>query len=61
MTTLLRYDDNREQVFRSVGRELAAGRQVYVVYPLIQENEKLDLQCLEEGMTVSARHFRAIK
>ena len=49
VTTLLRYDDNREQVFRSVGRELAAGRQVYVVYPLIQENEKLDLQCLEEG------------
>jgi ATP-dependent DNA helicase RecG len=49
VTTLLRYDDGREQVYRSVGRELAAGHQVYVVYPLIQENEKLDLQCLEEG------------
>lgn len=49
VTTLLRYDDQRMQVYRSIGRELAAGRQVYIVYPLIQESEKLDLKSLEEG------------
>ena len=49
ITTLLRYDSQRMQVYRSIGRELAKGRQVYIVYPLIQENEKLDLRSLEEG------------
>ena len=49
VTTLLRFDDQRMQVYRSIGRELAAGRQVYIVYPLIQESEKLDLKSLEEG------------
>ena len=47
--TLLRYDEQREQVYQAVGRQLKQGRQVYIVYPLIQENEKLDLQSLEEG------------
>ena len=47
--TLLRYDEQREQVYHAVGRQLKQGRQVYIVYPLIQENEKLDLQSLEEG------------
>lgn len=49
ITTLLRYDDQRMQVYRSIGKQLAQGRQVYIVYPLILENEKLDLKCLEEG------------
>lgn len=49
ITTLLRYDDQRMQVYRAIGRELAQGRQVYIVYPLIQESEKLDLKSLEEG------------
>ncbi|WP_295729707.1 ATP-dependent DNA helicase RecG [uncultured Muribaculum sp.] len=61
VTTLLRYEENREQVYRSVGRELAAGRQVYVVYPLIQENEKLDLQCLEEGYERICETFPSYK
>lgn len=47
--TLLCYDGQREYVNRSIGRQLAMGRQVYIVYPLISENEKLDLQSLEEG------------
>lgn len=47
--TLLRYDEQREQVYQAVGRQLKLGRQVYIVYPLIQENEKLDLRSLEEG------------
>ena len=47
--TLLRFDESREQVYRLLGRELRAGRQVYIVYPLIHENEKLQLRSVEEG------------
>jgi len=47
--TMLRYDPQRQQVYRGIGRQLAAGRQVYIVYPLIDENEKLDLRSLNEG------------
>lgn len=57
VTTLLRYDDQRGQVYRSIGRQLAAGRQVYIVYPLIVENEKLDLKCLEEGYELVRETF----
>ncbi len=49
VTTMLRYDQQREQVYRGIGRQLASGRQVYIVYPLIDENEKLDLRSLNEG------------
>lgn len=47
--TLLRYDDNRMEVNRLLGRELASGRQVYVVYPLISDNPKLELKSVEAG------------
>lgn len=47
--TLLRYDENRMEVNRLLGRELKAGRQVYVVYPLITENPKLELKSVETG------------
>ena len=57
VTTLLRYDDQRFQVYRSIGRQLAQGRQVYIVYPLILENEKLDLKCLEEGYELIRETF----
>lgn len=49
VTTMLRYDAQREQVYRGIGRQLAAGRQVYIVYPLIDENDKLELRSLAEG------------
>lgn len=49
VTTLLRYDDNRMEVNRLIGHELAAGRQVYIVYPLITENPKLELKSVETG------------
>lgn len=47
--TMLRYDDNRMEVNRLLSKELAAGRQVYIVYPLVKENQKLDLKSVEEG------------
>lgn len=49
ISTLLRYDPQRMEVFQGIGRQLALGRQAYIVYPLIDENEKLDLQSLEDG------------
>lgn len=49
ITTLLRYEQARLEVYRSIGRQLSEGRQVYIVYPLIKENEKLDLRNLEDG------------
>lgn len=47
--TILRYDQHREWVNRFIGKQLQEGRQVYIVYPLIHESEKLDLKNLEEG------------
>ncbi len=55
--TLLRYDNQRTAVYQSIGRQLKMGRQVYIVYPLIQENEKLDLRCLEEGYELIRETF----
>ena len=49
VTTVLRFDKQRQNVYRFIGDQLKLGRQIYIVYPLIQENEKLDLQNLEEG------------
>jgi ATP-dependent DNA helicase RecG len=42
--TLLKLDSEREQVYSFVREEVAKGRQAYIVYPLIEESEKLDLQ-----------------
>lgn len=37
-------EDQRQEVKRLIGREVRAGRQVYVVYPLVEESEKMDLR-----------------
>ncbi len=47
--TWLRYDDNRNEVYRHLYNEICKGRQAYIVYPLIQESEKTDLKSAEEG------------
>ena len=49
VNTLLRWNDSRYEVDNLIFHQLKQGRQVYIVYPLIQENEKLDLKSLEEG------------
>ncbi|MDE6115057.1 MAG: ATP-dependent DNA helicase RecG [Muribaculum sp.] len=61
VTTLLRYDDNRMSVYQAIGRQLKEGRQAYIVYPLIKENEKLDLRCLEEGCELVRETFPQYK
>ena len=55
--TLLRYDNQRLQVYQHLFKELSAGRQAYIVYPLIEENEKLDLLSLEEGYEYVRQSF----
>lgn len=59
--TLLRYDNRRFDVYSGMGRQLKEGRQVYIVYPLIEENEKLDLRSLEEGYEVIRDTFPQYK
>ena len=57
VTTVLRYDNHRQQVYRFIYSQLRQGRQVYIVYPLIQESEKLDLRNLEEGYDIIRETF----
>jgi ATP-dependent DNA helicase RecG len=47
--TLHVFDKKREGLYQSVRKQLEEGRQVYIVYPLIEESEKLDLKNLEDG------------
>ncbi|HWZ04330.1 MAG TPA: ATP-dependent DNA helicase RecG [Mucilaginibacter sp.] len=51
------YESQRLRMFGFMKQEIAKGRQVYVVYPLIQESEKLDLKNLEDGTEVMAHEF----
>lgn len=58
VVTLLRYDEDRFSTYQGIGRQLRAGRQVYIVYPLVHENEKLELSSLEEGYESIRETFR---
>jgi len=55
--TVHRYDSNRLKVFRFLKDEIAKGRQVYIVYPLIQESETLDYKDLMDGYDSIVREF----
>lgn len=61
VTTLLRYDNDRLRVYQGITRQLRMGRQVYIVYPLIKENEKLALRSLEEGYEQVCDTFRSFR
>jgi ATP-dependent DNA helicase RecG len=43
------YQNKRQGLNQFIAKQVNAGRQVYIVYPLIQESEKMDLQDLENG------------
>lgn len=57
VTTQHKTENHRMRVIGFMREEIAKGRQVYVVYPLIEESEKLDLQNLEEGYEALSREF----
>ncbi|MGM0932563.1 MAG: ATP-dependent DNA helicase RecG [Bacteroidota bacterium] len=55
--TVHRYDANRLKVFAFIREEIKKGRQVYIVYPLIQESETMDYKDLMDGYESIAREF----
>jgi ATP-dependent DNA helicase RecG len=55
--TVHRFDKNRLKVFRFIRDEIDKGRQIYIVYPLIQENEKMDYKDLMDGYESISRDF----
>tara|TARA_R110001632_G_scaffold29662_13_gene78630 strand:- start:9248 stop:11383 length:2136 start_codon:yes stop_codon:yes gene_type:complete len=59
--TVHRYDSNRLAVFNFMKQEIEKGRQVYVVYPLIQESEAMDYKDLMDGYESVSREFPSPK
>ena len=59
--TIHMYDSQRLRLFAFMEKQIAQGRQVYVVYPLIQESEKMDYKSLEDGYESIVRHFKPPK
>ena len=55
--TVHRYDSNRLVVWKFLKDEIAKGRQIYIVYPLIQESEKMDYKDLMDGYESISRDF----
>ena len=55
--TVHRFDTNRLKVFGFIKDEIRKGRQIYIVYPLIQESEALDYKDLMDGYESIAREF----
>ena len=52
-----KYDDQLTSLYQGIRRQIQAGRQVYIVYPLIKESEKTDLRNLEEGYETMRQVF----
>jgi ATP-dependent DNA helicase RecG len=57
ITTIHKFDKDRLYVFKFMENQIAEGRQVYVVYPLIDESEHLDFKDLMDGYESMARRF----
>lgn len=55
--TVLQFDENRLKVFGFIRKQIQAGGQIYIVYPLIEESEKLDLKHLMDGYESLSRAF----
>ncbi|MDA3930710.1 MAG: ATP-dependent DNA helicase RecG, partial [Prolixibacteraceae bacterium] len=59
--TLHFYDNKRKQVYQFIKQEIEKGRQVYIVFPLIEESKKLDYKNLESGYEVITKVFPDMK
>ncbi|MDR3119189.1 MAG: ATP-dependent DNA helicase RecG [Mediterranea sp.] len=57
ITTIHQFDNRREGLYRSIRKQIEEGRQIYIVYPLIKESEKIDLKDLEEGFVQICKEF----
>ena len=47
--TIHQFDNRRPSLYAGIRKQIAEGRQVYIVYPLIKESEKMDIKNLEDG------------
>ncbi len=61
IVTLHQFDNRRTGLYQSIRKQIAEGRQVYIVYPLIKESEKIDLKNLEEGYLHICEEFSDYK
>jgi ATP-dependent DNA helicase RecG len=55
--TIMRFDGSRLAVYGFLKNEIAKGRQIYMVYPLIEESEKMDYKNLVEGYEAICKEF----
>ncbi len=59
--TIHQYDNHRASLYADIRRQIQQGRQVYIVYPLIKESEKMDLKNLEDGYQTICQVFPEYK
>jgi ATP-dependent DNA helicase RecG len=57
ITTIHRFENHRLRLFGFMKEQIQLGRQIYIVYPLIQESEKLDFANLMDGFEAISRSF----
>ena len=59
--TIHQFDNRRPSLYAGIRKQIAEGRQVYIVYPLIKESEKMDIKNLEEGYGYICEEFPECK
>ena len=59
--TVHQFDNRRASLYADIRRQIQEGRQIYIVYPLIKESEKMDLKNLEEGYQTVCEVFPEYK
>ncbi len=57
VVTIHKYDNQMTSLYQGIRQQIHQGRQVYIVFPLIQESEKIDLKNLEDGFEVLKQVF----
>ncbi|MBO4613271.1 MAG: ATP-dependent DNA helicase RecG [Bacteroidaceae bacterium] len=55
--TIHHFENRRQELYKGLRQQISLGRQAYIVYPLIKESEKMDLQNLEEGYREFCKAF----
>ena len=55
--TIHQFDNRRPSLYAGIRKQIQEGRQVYIVYPLIKESEKMDIKNLEEGYQLVCAEF----
>ena len=59
--TIHKYDDQMTSLYQGIRQQIKLGRQVYIVYPLIKESERIDLKNLEDGYAAMCEIFPDFK